>query len=1140
MCLSVCAVAFAADTVDVVYTGRLLGHFRHPSIQTTTLTSCPESDPTGHAATMLKLVGKHPKSILVGMGDNFAPQLEARTFRDNGVAVPKEHLVPTKAGSWVAASRQNSVAAAALPVPVDNVGCFLKRAGYAAVVPGKHDFYFGIARLRHLAQYLGVDEKASGYSTTRMLGSNLAVQTSRPAAPPAVTAWQRKEKWWADSAGLNGTAITISLPEVVYPWLPSVTVENIQSGGKGLVTEAWLCDSQSADPDDLLPPPHADCRKLTQTPVPGEATRLKLTISPGLLTYAKPQAICLAVDPSALPDPKKRFYCRQFSAVEPLFAGNPWHVRDNVAIFAVVDRNFQQLVAGLNARWRNMDEKLDTSLAVHDPAESLRQALEACEADDACMKVRSKILLAEMPSSQANLLASRLHGEFDLIVTSAAPEGTGDESRTVRFVAGNTVSHTLAAGQGSSGSTHDHSPTFLVVPQQMKIGTPDTLDARLNHASVTKDSQRFTLEHWFEEERSKDAPATPICPATNAAGTTLRQEMIRILSERNGPDARTWTTTQIAQRFALEVMRKRGSSDVALLQTRDVFAEDHYLNAPLCKENLQDLLERLYWKNDHAVTFDATPDTLKALLERSKQYALEDKLLTSAERGRAVVTLGLLTDSDTKKLIFNGANSLGKALYSVTAPDHMVMSDTGYPGLATVAELPARRIDEWVVRGSLASLVCEEIRQHGSALRSATCTGPAHSDALWDWTQAKPSTVPQHQSFGLKLSHWLAWNKRPAGWIYRNQTDQEVKAQHRDFWSVQLDKAEGGFSLFQHGLSPQEQKDKFGDVQLAQAKSAVNDMVNTALRLRVQYRQLFFQTDGAWTRTRQATQSGWQPTVTNNFYAVEAGYLHRMFPRRRDIRSWHALISLRGEIDVETGRVSFTPCAAPSVTTDADGRNRWSCGDTTALPALKGKGLREKLFVPKFGVRYNGESSFFEAGVQTGFNFNSIRGYRFGEEDCILPVARGQADMDYLNEEVEYQGCTTRIRQIMEGPNQPFTPLKRTLYQPGYFLNFKLKVPLGTMSWVIENRGDYYWKREGQDRRTDTSYFNVLGNSLELPVAGNFKLVPKVEWFAYRNKVVSHTFRAFQTTLSLQYRFDWRTGLEWRRVLRYPNPEIPR
>jgi hypothetical protein len=76
----------------------------------------------------------------------------------------------------------------------------------------------------------------------------------------------------------------------------------------------------------------------------------------------------------------------------------------------------------------------------------------------------------------------------------------------------------------------------------------------------------------------------------------------------------------------------------------------------------------------------------------------------------------------------------------------------------------------------------------------------------------------------------------------------------------------------------------------------------------------------------------------------------------------------------------------------------------------------------------------------------------------------------------------------------------------------------------------------GDDRSLDTQLYTRWSHSLEISVLGNLKLVPRFDTFWYMNKVKHDVFTAFQTTLNLQYRFDWRLGLPVS-ALKYARPE---
>src|SRR6266853_837784 len=75
----------SASPEQIIYTGKLLGYFRLPSLQSrTNVAPCQEFEATDskEATEFLKLRRQRAEAILVGTGDNFAPRLEGRTFAE--------------------------------------------------------------------------------------------------------------------------------------------------------------------------------------------------------------------------------------------------------------------------------------------------------------------------------------------------------------------------------------------------------------------------------------------------------------------------------------------------------------------------------------------------------------------------------------------------------------------------------------------------------------------------------------------------------------------------------------------------------------------------------------------------------------------------------------------------------------------------------------------------------------------------------------------------------------------------------------------------------------------------------------------------------------------------------------------------
>jgi hypothetical protein len=260
--LSVCLFAFATvalaqdaspTPLRIAYTGKLLGYFRVPSEQTRSSTGCPDgaAGRSKEADTFLNERYKNRDAILVGTGDNFSPQLESRVFTAEAVPPDAKEYIPdnkelyswdhlAKDKKWVLFGKESDDLKRILAegkgiIPTDNVGCFLAAARFSAVVPGKHDFYFGTERVRQLARFMAGINKDDNYQPVQMLGANLVVKSARldDNQAPAAT-----EKWPKNVSAQNLKS--------VYPWFSApISLKVTAPKGERFLKklEAWQAGS---------------------------------------------------------------------------------------------------------------------------------------------------------------------------------------------------------------------------------------------------------------------------------------------------------------------------------------------------------------------------------------------------------------------------------------------------------------------------------------------------------------------------------------------------------------------------------------------------------------------------------------------------------------------------------------------------------------------------------------------------------------------------------------------------------------------------------------------------------------------------------------------------------------------------------
>lgn len=234
----------ASAPTEIIYTGKFQGYARVPSLQTyavdLTTPRCPKISPDKDSEAAIKFLEErldpsHWKAILLGTGDNFSPELEARILDQAPSQNPPHYAVGNKELYFSDGDRwyfyknlptpvETTINAGLGTIPTDNVGCFLRAAGFSAVVPGKHDFYFGAERVRALSRFLAHSEKEDGYQPVQMLGANLVLQTE-PITPNPIPPTLKEKPWFTVDWSTTHPVMNLSDGASVYPWFSYVKVQ---------------------------------------------------------------------------------------------------------------------------------------------------------------------------------------------------------------------------------------------------------------------------------------------------------------------------------------------------------------------------------------------------------------------------------------------------------------------------------------------------------------------------------------------------------------------------------------------------------------------------------------------------------------------------------------------------------------------------------------------------------------------------------------------------------------------------------------------------------------------------------------------------------------------------------------------------
>lgn len=489
-------------TTSIVFTGKLMGYFRLPNQQPYHLsTSAIHCEPPTEGRllspdaqvfmdTLANPVKTPPQHILVGMGDNFAPNYYSRIFKD----VPQEHTnYPGKdlfswTGERLAWYSDNDAESAAQRqghgiIPTDNVACFLSLAHYDAIVPGKHDFYYGAERLRELARVLATI-KNGDFQPVQMLAANLMIKTmwakdhtaipdsGKPELPFVTKYIQPSGETFRDLQIEDFTDAGFA-----FPWMQFVRVDATGFAPELLgKLRVYLCDAQK-DPDIFV----KDCRDRAPLNVDSAATEAarpngaKLGSSAVQLVYklegqkslrlGSNYAICLYE--SEVEQKSEKPYCLRFAVYKPFLQYPDWPDRafpkgandsdasskqvylnpdlykvaeDNgrkVVLFGIIDPGLSEQIGGDNYAWKtvktvdkgNTEWKYTTEIGIADPVQTLIHLEDFFESDYAEKHDHQpfeglRVLLAQMPPEEAKQLAEHLPRclRFDAVI-SAADDG---------------------------------------------------------------------------------------------------------------------------------------------------------------------------------------------------------------------------------------------------------------------------------------------------------------------------------------------------------------------------------------------------------------------------------------------------------------------------------------------------------------------------------------------------------------------------------------------------------------------------------------------------------------------------------------------------------------------------------------------
>ncbi len=1140
--------------------------------------------------------------LRLGMGDNFAPDLFARTFQavpgdfypsrrvdgtcyPSTVRVPKDrffydHLVNPPV--WKSFDRsypayEKQAGLGLTRIDFDNVAQFIADAKYNAIVPGKHDFYSGPEWLRDVARMLAK-------RNVHMLAANLIIVTTRAPQPSNVFP-RTPERVQPPTAYLTDWgSISIDLPTMVLPYKRQFLVKNARSvthvpqlGGSPvapsefrsltrqdvvyspLLTEPEICveagPTTSGDPRSVFgsggrcqgmipaetactaPAPHlvSTCQSLYPSGVtndPSHPTADTIYLFSDATSHLEPglnHAFCAKLLGSNVGSKRDKTTCSPFSVQMPFLSYGDLNGASNgpapytivggkIAVFGIVDADLLTNVGLLNSGWLNDDHGRDTVTKVAPPDYSLKQALEQCAADDRCRPV-PKVLMAQMSYAKAAQLVAQMSDTFDVVISQADQiHNTGERDLTDQPSAAQSTLHRRPA-----------SMFVLTPPEPFSLDTDPTVahpeptfTPQVSRATIVKTETKWEL-HNSVKAAAPERQSLPVCPGVPSLTLrTASETALLSLKAQNVPPppppplAVAPDPSDALRDLALLARQRTLHTDIAFLQRRDLFDGDHQSQQSLPRGELQNQINRVFWKGDFVIPLHVTGATLKKLMKQSKKFDEldHDLLSTEIEMGRSLLSIGIWNDpKDTDSYYINGAKLDDAKLYTVAATEFLALGDTGFPDLATPDVPPATRIEDFSQLQALSRLICKQIKRTPS-YGDVTCDEDNLNIHYFDAS----SQVPFDRTPGFyAATHYITAQRRFLP-IPVPATGVSGKVQQRPFYSLNLESLDFtyGGTYIEHVSKASA---KFAGISAPGVTTSGSNSLGSDHKLRGIYDfgpgTFYVLNDSAFTKTNTGTAQF--ATITNNMWGMEGGGTIRF---RHNRPSW---LSFQYSGRFEGQLTDPSPTAI-----------KLNVGSNLLLNPPQISTLYGRL-----GLRAEFGDIYVESGLEQINSQHVLTAYAFTTTAGIVSCTP-QAGIQFL-----CLGGTMPGPIAADGDLTSNLPVKTSVTDyltGGAYLNFNIKFPLWSrrdangadQSWyfTVTNKGDLYFNSRN-DTSVQTRYLDKFTPSFNIPIYGKLTLTPKVDFIFYEDKVAHRHFASATPALSLSYSFNFREGMNFWRSLGY-------
>jgi hypothetical protein len=579
------------------------------------------------------------------------------------------------------------------------------------------------------------------------------------------------------------------------------------------------------------------------------------------------------------------------------------------------------------------------------------------------------------------------------------------------------------------------------------------------------------------------------------------------------------------QEYTLRVMKETAGADVALLQKRDFFFGAHLTRKEVQERNISQAIDRVLWKGDLLVKRALPGKALKDALARSKDFDARDASLLSleVERGRGLLTLGIVHDPKQGHYLVNGDPLDDGRLYTVATSDYAGLGDTGYPELAAGAAGGPLLPRDFEYLCPLHLIVELATSETDGDYRDATCNKALLANDYLDHLDGAPRDL-RLDTYGARLRRWVSRRRVPAD-PWATMRPMERKTQLGPTWFMSLKKGALGYNFIDNNVTEAEREDQFKGSNLGQVQAAESSYItySSAGSAGISWRnsEVFISGELAHTRTSTARRSAADlVNYADNRFVAELGAFYRLRERR-----WPRIgpqLSIRLETQWRPPLENLS--LADGATLSFERPRTWN----TQLP--------------RAGLRIQGRESRIQFGVEHT-RVERIEGLEFEDPEtrrrvtCVLDASRAIYNPNCVRDNSALSASpriatTSRVRALRSKVSKLGLYAVATIVVP----------PAAPISYVAEH--DFEWL--APDRQRDlpsmTHWRWLMTHGIRFKILDNLAVTPKVDLFLYENQSgpdpsAQHFFRQVKSSVELSYSFDWHQGNPGKSAVGYKKPE---